>query len=266
MVHNNIELSTDKSHWPVLICLLGGFRIFKAGQPVLLHNVSKTKSLLISLALSKNRHLSRETLLESLWPETATNLASQALSSLIHSLRDLLKDKIGDQSPIIHTDGNYRLNLDAGIGVDMYWFEALAHAGEQQERAGNLIGAIASYQSAINLYEGDLCEIRDSQALMVAESLRAHYLTLLSRLADYYYDQNELSSCLGYTHQLLVLDPCREDAHRLAMRCYMKQGNRSQALRQYQVCKKILQAEFGTEPEVVSSELYDRIRFAPDTV
>src|SRR5690242_3610324 len=125
MIYDNNELPIDKSRWPVLICLLGGFRMFKAGEPVLLHNASKTKSLLISLVLSKNRYISRDTLLQNLWPDAATNLASQALSSLIHSLRDLLKDKIGNQPPILNIEGSYRLNLDAGIGVDMYWFETL---------------------------------------------------------------------------------------------------------------------------------------------
>jgi DNA-binding SARP family transcriptional activator len=266
MLYYNIEFPLDKSRWPVLICLFGRFRIFKAGEHVLLHNASKTKSLLISLALAKNRPIPRDTLLQTLWPDTATNLASQALSSLIHGLRDLLKDKIGDQSPVISLDGSYQLNFDAGIGVDMYWFETLASTGEQQEHSGRLAAAIDTYKMAINIYEGDLCEIRDSQALMVAESLRAHYLTLLSRLADFYYEQHELSKCLEYTNQLLVYDPCREDAHRLVMRCYVKQGNRSQALRQYQICKQILQAEFDTEPEAVSTELYERIRSAPDTL
>jgi DNA-binding SARP family transcriptional activator len=263
MIYDNIEFPIDKSRWPVLICLLGGFRIFKAGEPIFLHNASKTKSLLISLALSKNRQISRDTLLQSIWPDTATNLASQALSSLIHSLRELFKDKIGDQPPILNLDGGYRLNFDAGIGVDMYWFETLVSTGEQQERSGNLVAAIDTYKSAITLYEGDLCEIRDSQALMVAEAMRAHYLTLLSRLADFYYDRSEISRCLEYTNQLLVHDPCREDAHRLAMRCYVKQGNRSQALRQYTICKRILLAEFETVPEAASTELYDRIRSTP---
>jgi hypothetical protein len=59
MLYYNIEFPLDKSRWPVLISLLGGFRIFKAGEPVLLHNASKTKSLLISLVLSKNSRIQR---------------------------------------------------------------------------------------------------------------------------------------------------------------------------------------------------------------
>jgi DNA-binding SARP family transcriptional activator len=257
---------TEKSNWPVMICLLGGFYLLKVGKPVELRNPTRIKALLTSLALKKDCCISHDALIQALWPNTEIVLANQSLNSLIHSLRKLLSDEIGDEPPILHTGGCYRLNTDAGIGVDIDWFESLVQTGELQERAGDWEGAVTSYLAAVDLYKGDLYDVTDTQSLVITETLRAHYLTLLSHLADYYYRTGAVSICLDYTHRLLLVDPCREDAHRLVMRCYLRLGERSQALRQYRICETILRTEFDTTPEAATIALYDQIRLAPDNV
>jgi len=255
-----------KSGWPVLICLLGGFYLLKAGEPVILRNPIKIKALLTNLALKKNCCISQDALLQELWPNTDKLLASQSLNSLIHSLRKLLSDKIGDEPPILHKDGSYRLNSEAGIGVDTDWFESLIQTGQHQEQAGDMAGALTSYQIAIDLYKGDLYAVTDTHSLVIAESLRARYLTLIFHLADYYYTINDIPKCLDYTHRLLFADPCREDGHRLAMRCYIRQGERSQALHQYLICENILHTEFNIAPEAATVALYEQIRLFPDSL
>ena len=257
--------SADENRWPVLICLLGSFRLLKAGQPIVLRNAVKTKAFLVCLALEKSYGVSREALLQTLWPNTETGLAGQSLNSLVHTLRRLLSEVIGGESPVVHTDDHYRLNSDAGVGVDIDWFEALALRGEKQEREGHREAAVKSYHAAINIYQGDLCSNTDTQSMVVGESLRAKNMTLLSHLADYYYSINNLQACLEHAQRLLVLDPCREDAHRVVMRCYFRKGERSQALRQYQLCERILRSEFETLPDPATTALYDQIREAPAT-
>jgi len=262
--YTSFDASTDESRWPVLICLLGGFRLLKAGQPVRLRNANKTRSFLVCLAMEKSYCVSREAILEMLWPNTESALASQSLNSLVHSLRRLLSDTIGGEPPVIHSDDCYRLNIDAGIGVDTDWFEALAFSGEHQERSGNMEAAVNFYRAAVNLYRGDLFSNLDTQSMIVGESLRGKYMTLLSRLADYSYADDDLRICLEYARRLLSLDPCREDAHRVVMRCYARQGERTQALRQYQLCETVLRNEFDILPEAATTNLYNQIRLNPD--
>ncbi|NTU64270.1 MAG: alpha/beta hydrolase, partial [Chloroflexi bacterium] len=69
-----------------------------------------------------------------------------------------------------------------------------------------------------------------------------------------------------YASRLLTVDPCREDAHRLAMRCYARRGERAQALRQYQVCETVLRSEFDAVPEPATRQLFDQIRLSPASV
>ena len=98
---------------------------------------------------------------------------------------------------------------------------------------------------------------------MERERLRARYLTLLAHLADYHYGAGNHEVCLDYAWRLLACDPCREDAHRLIMRCYVRQGERAEALRHYRLCVDILRAEFKAAPEAATTTLFEQIRLDP---
>ena len=77
-------------------------------------------------------------------------------------------------------------------------------------------------------------------------------LDLLTALANYYYARGNTVQALHYLQRLLVREPCREDAHRQVMHCYLHLGQRAQALRQYQLCTQILAYEFAAQPEVAA--------------
>jgi DNA-binding SARP family transcriptional activator len=66
--------------------------------------------------------------------------------------------------------------------------------------------------------------------------------------------------------QLLLMDPCREDAHRMAMQCHVLRGERAQALRQYRVCERILRLEFDAAPEEATRALFDQVRLDPSSL
>lgn len=251
---------------PILICLLGSFLLLKAGQAVALRGGGKTESLLCQLGLHHTRSIPRETLLNTLWPSSDSVLASQSLNSLIYSLHKLVGDAISGTPPVLHADGYYRLNIEAGIRVDIACFDAYADAGERHARAGNLPAAAEAYAQAVRLYRGDLCGSTDVESVIERERLRARYLSLLARLADYHYGQQDYATCLDYAALLLAKDACREDAHRLAMRCHVRQGERAQALRQYRLCQDILRVEFDVAPEPATTALFDQVRLDPGSI
>ena len=165
---------------PILVCLLGEFRVLtKVGQSVRL-NSSKAGVLLYYLGLQYQQSIPRDVLLETVWPGHAPELASHSLNSLTYSLRKLLGDDIGGDAPVLHEAGYYRLNREAGVGVDVAYFESLVKAGDQQVVANNLPTAVSFYAQAIQLYRGDLCAGTDINSVMARERLRAHFLRILS--------------------------------------------------------------------------------------
>jgi DNA-binding SARP family transcriptional activator len=259
-----------EAQWPLLICLLGRFRLAKRGVAIPVRPGGKTEALLCLLAMACGRGVARSSLLATLWPHSDTLQASQSLNSLVYSLHKSLGDALGGVPPVIHVDGAYQLNLEAGIGVDTAQFDALVAAGESFERAGDAGRAAQTYESALRLYHGDFWSgadaFTDVQALIERERLRALYLALLARLAEFAYRRDDLAVCLDYALRLLAQDPCREDAHRQVMRCHVRRGERAQALRQYRLCERVLRLEFDAEPEPATKGLFEQVRRDPTSV
>jgi DNA-binding SARP family transcriptional activator len=251
---------------PVRICLLGSFRVLSRGSPVMIRPGSKTEALLSSLALHERCSASRDWLLESLWPDSDLGHASSALNSLIHAIRKLLNTALGGQPPIIGLAGGYQLNVGAGVAVDVLDFDELVRQADRRRSAGDVEGAMQYSLQAVALYRGDICTVDGLRALVERERLRASHLSLLGRIADYYFDAGNYASALEYALRLLTHDPCREDGHRLVMRCHVRLGERAQAFRQYRTCRQMLATEFGAQPEKLTEDLFEQVRTLPGSV
>src|SRR5690349_14898046 len=127
---------------PVLICLLGSFRLVREGCPVPMRGGSKMESLLGMLALGPPHGVSRDSLLASVWPDSEPPLASQSLNSLVHYLQRLLGPHLRDGGQLmLRENGCYRLNFEAGVAVDAIRFAALADDGDRRLRELDLAAA-----------------------------------------------------------------------------------------------------------------------------
>jgi predicted ATPase/transcriptional regulator with XRE-family HTH domain len=67
-------------------------------------------------------------------------------------------------------------------------------------------------------------------------------------------------SALVHAQQLLKQMSWNEEAHREVMELLALNGRRSEALKQFEVCKQILRDELGVEPSAETLALYERIR------
>src|SRR5258708_18535086 len=73
-------------------------------------------------------------------------------------------------------------------------------------------------------------------------------MTVCRALLVYCLDDGYNEDAAKWAGEILKEDRCDEDAHRQLMRIYAAQGRRSEALRQYQRCKRILADELGVTP------------------
>jgi DNA-binding SARP family transcriptional activator len=252
--------------WPVEICLFGGFRLLRSGEPVTGRAAGKLEGLILTLALGSKSGVPREVLLNQLWPDSDTTLAGQSLNSLVYSLRRLVAEPLANKAPVLTDAGMYRLNLEAGISVDVSRFDALLLAADRRFRANDRPGASELYAEAVELYRGDLCIAGVPSMAIERERLRASFLTALARLANYHLLQGDARSCLTFAQALLHGDPCREDALRLVMRCFVRLGERAQAMRQFRLSEAMLRDEFAAEPEPATVELWEQVRLHPECV
>lgn len=249
----------------LLVSLLGPTKLTAAHQTLPVPGRGKSDCLLIGLALRQRGAVAREQLLTQLWPEQNTALAGQALNSLTSELNKLCRKHFACDPLILHEQGYYRFNYEAGVGTDIEQFYVWAALGQQQLHEGDGLQGLASCEQALALYRGDLTcgDLSDDfsiSALLARERLRTTLLDLLTALANYYYTHGDAMQALHYLQRLLTREPCREDAHRQVMRCYLHLGQRAQALRQYQLCTQILAHEFTAQPEPATVELFNQIR------
>lgn len=69
----------------------------------------------------------------------------------------------------------------------------------------------------------------------------------------------QIEESVEYWQRLVDADPCREEVHYYLMRCYLRQGRRGLALRQYQLCAEALRQELGAIPGTAIQHLYSRL-------
>jgi len=84
--------------------------------------------------------------------------------------------------------------------------------------------------------------------------------TLLVRALDYQSDfyqwHGEPDVALKLAQEAVTIEPFRETGHQRLMRLLQDQGNRAEALRVYERCRRLLRDELGVSPSAETEALY----------
>ncbi len=247
---------------PLTITNLGRFQIARAGHALPPCKARKATAILRYLLTRRHRSASKEELMELLWPDAQPREAAHSLHVAVSALRHYL-DPAAD-TYLLFEDGRYAINSAASVEDDCATFQQLSDTAEQARRAGDPQAAQRAYAAAIGYYQGDFyVDDRDpAWALGERERLLARYLANLDYLGRMALEQRRFERAIDYYQRLLERDSYREDAHCQLMRCYWQLGRRGAALRQYERCAAILEADLGLEPMKETQELCLRIMHA----
>lgn len=128
--------------------------------------------------------------------------------------------------------------------------------------------ARAYLRDIAELYTGDFLdgyEAGDAYAfeewmLAQRESYRANALSALDKLVEINLSMQEYEAGITYANQILQIDPWREEAYRSLMQLYLRNGQRSAALRQYELCRTVMEDEVGVELDPRTIDLWQRIK------
>lgn len=221
-------------------------------------------TLLKILVIQGGRPVTRDALVELLWPEADPKSAANRFHVLVHALRRVIEpaQQRGGWLLVRSELGRYSFNPTAPYRLDINEFRECARLGDQLSDEGDAVGATEAYESAVDLYRGDLLE-EDPYADWCREP-RAHLqevcLTVLGKLAVGYLEQGATEESIGHHCHALKIDPLREGTHRGLMRALWTAGRRDEALRQYQTCRDILRRELSVDPMRDTEELHTLIR------
>lgn len=218
--------------------VLGGFGVERSGTPV--HTTDwqsrKARDLLKVLVARRGHPLSREVILDVLWPEEDPSRAGARLSVAFSTLRAVLDP--GKQFDAEHFVANDRtaawLRLEH-ISVDVELFLISAQAGLRAFSAGDADAAGRLLTTAETTYAGDFLEedLYEDWSVILREEARATYVSVAMALADLALSSGDHDGAARYLLRVLARDPYDERAHLQLVTALSAAGRHGEARRMY---------------------------------
>jgi DNA-binding SARP family transcriptional activator len=95
----------------------------------------------------------------------------------------------------------------------------------------------------------------DEWVVTEREYFRQLRLHALEKLCEQLIDEGRFGQAVEAGLAAVSSEPLRESAHRVLIRVYLEEGNRGEAIRQYEACRQVLQRELGIDPSPVTQAL-----------
>jgi DNA-binding SARP family transcriptional activator len=216
----------------------------------------------LRLLLTRPQHAcTRDELLATFWPDVEPAVARNRLQVAVSAVRKAFLD-VTPVPVVEYAEGSYRINPALRVEVDVERFETGLAAARRADRSGDTAAALAAYAEATAWFRGDFAADAPYEpwTLLPRESLRMSHLDALDRMGALQVAEGAFEDGIATARRMLEADPCREDAHRLLMRCEARLGRPYQALRQYEFCCRVLRSTLDVAPAAATTRLYDEIR------
>ncbi len=224
----------------------------------------RAKSLLGYLLLHRNRRISRECLVDVLWPGWEPTRGRKALRTCLWRLRGAL-DAAGtpEQESMVMRDGQLvGLRLGADAFIDVEAFDAGLKDIEHEDPTRMDEVRVRQIEEALRLYRGPLLEhLYDEWCQVEAERCRLRWLHGMEFMMVQNMATQQWEAAIACGQAILQMDPLREHVHQRIMLCHHRRGDRGLAIRQYEACVDVLWRELAIRPMESMRRLYDTIRF-----
>ena len=216
------------------------------------------RKLFAYLVCNRQHPVTPEELAEALWRDELPPAWGSALHALISKLRKLLDQVVGAGSLSLKAEhGNYLLRIGGDVWIDR---EAAAEAIDEAEarlRSGEVkqawgpcnIAAISARRPFLPGEEGDWIERERGR-------LHAILVRALDCLTDIWFANDEPALAVEAARGSIELEPFRETGYQRLIRLHTALGNRAEALRVYEDCRRLLAAELGVDPSPDTEALF----------
>ncbi len=217
------------------------------------------------LAVQQGRPVPRDELAAALWEEAPPATWDKALTVLVSKLRALLTEAgLDGQRALTAAFGCYRLELPEGAWVDVVAAAAAADEADRAFAAGDLAAAKTAALEAESLTRRTFLPgdngawVEDKRRELDATRSRA-----VATLAGACLRTGAGGEAASWAQQMIGLEPFRETGYRLLMEAHATDGNRAEALRVYERCRRLLADELGAYPSPETESVYQRLLQAP---
>ncbi|HEX4818086.1 MAG TPA: BTAD domain-containing putative transcriptional regulator [Nonomuraea sp.] len=237
----------------VVVETMGTFRVLRGGVPVArtAWQSRKARDLLKILVSRRGSAISRERLVEILWPDQEDEAVGlRRLNVMVSTLRAVL-DPERERPPddlVVSEEGALRLDL-SHAEVDVEKFLDLVGVAARLDQAGRTAEALERWAAAESAYGGEFCaeDPYADWAVGLREEARLAYVQAAARLAEASAAARRHDEAARYWLRLLERDRYDERAHLGLVRVLDLAGRRGDARRRYHLYAERMR-ELEVEP------------------
>jgi DNA-binding SARP family transcriptional activator len=227
-----VQAMTGRSNGhSIELCLLGGFELRSSGAT---YPVAQAAERLLALLAIHARPMLRLYVASSLWADSTEQHANGSLRSALWRL-----GRSGHQ--LVEADADH-LRLSQNVRVDLYDVTVRARrllSGGQAE-ADDFAAIVPAMELLPDHYDDWVLIERERH-----RQLRMHALEILClRLSSAGRHGEAIEAGLAAVSS----EPLRESAHRVLIQAHLAEGNRCEAIRQYERYRDLIQRELGLGP------------------
>src|SRR3954447_6686967 len=224
--------------------------------------------LFARLVMDRGVTIPRDELVELLWGASPPATWDKALTVLASKLRTLLTEAgLEGAAALSNVSGGYRLELPEPVSVDI-------DVAERAVQAADAALVDGSPEAAAGLAAEALAVLRqpflpDCDAIW-AEGIRRKLADLadaaLACAVDGHLTAGHPADAVRLAQEAVARQPFREAGHRRLMQAQAAAGNRAEALRVYDDCRRLLSEELGAYPSPETEALFQEYLREPDRV
>jgi DNA-binding SARP family transcriptional activator len=210
------------------------------------------------LTVARGRPVARDALAEVVWGDGLPPAWEAALHALVSRLRGVLQQAgvMGDQG-LIGEGGAYTLRLPPETWIDLEAAAAGLDEALGALRRGEPLrdfgpAAVAAAIARRPFLPGEEGPWIQRQR----ERLRETLVRAQDCLVEVFLANGEAALAVAMAGETVELEPFRESGYRQLMRAYAAAGDRAQALRVYERCRRLLAEELGVDPAPETEAVY----------
>ncbi|WP_186841895.1 BTAD domain-containing putative transcriptional regulator [Acetobacterium fimetarium] len=255
----NKKKSTKKSDPELYVYLFGKYRVLTGlKEKPIKWRTTKTEELFAFLLQNENQFISKDELLEALWPDVELEKATRYLHTTIYNLKNNLKT------------ANITFNLEVVNGL--YCYEKHHFYSDLGEFKNMINDAVNPYneidaasarniERAILLYEGDLLAENDYPwATSQSTFYRHRFEKYVFALARHYFFKRDYLSTKRVLYKLIEMDNLNERYHELLLNVFRFDDDYVAFTRHYEDLKALLLKELDQPPNPSIQALYQQYR------
>jgi predicted ATPase/DNA-binding SARP family transcriptional activator len=227
---------------PWRVQLLGPLNVEKGGESAAFRT-RKTAALLAYLVYYRGRSISKEQLIDSLWPESDADKGRQSLRMAVSSIRSTLTREGWDPLQHIRSDRDTLSASEEGFVSDVQEFRGHLQAAQASK------DPLCELNKAVALYSGSfLAGISDDWILPHALELEEAYAQAVCSVIELTALAGEIQAAASLGRKAIAMCPSREDLHVALITAYGVAGQTGSAVQQYEELERMLDDMWGEMP------------------